>query len=599
MVDKLQIMLELERRGELPADKQAALTELRSRGAIPALDNAAAGYGSGKAQALANKSMPWFDPRSPGVAKDQPAITPALASAPTAKQPNEAEDPNSPYKPSPLWPPITPDIVRNTMQDAAKNPPLIPMAGVGAAADQTLPMLTDLVSRKIPNVAKTVAGKIGNFGQFPQRLASRYLNRPPNSVAVDTMLDKGIPITGGKTADTTKAMANKAWEPVPPLIDEATRAGKTISKSVLQEAGQAKLDKIASKTLGGKESPEYQKAAEYLQILEKEANEIPIDRAEKLKEGLNKQIRDWAASDVKDEALRPVISTKKALKRSLPNAIAEQTSNPEAVLTANEEYGNLAKLLNKRGEFSPAERADNYASKQGLYRRSMDSLEEMLSKGLYKMQKAGDSVVPPTPPTDGPLQDMFRQLPGGKTPPPAAPGSAAGGWEQAAASGSVGDDFHPSNGSFRPKTHPDWFEGLEPSTEAKNLGKQVDWQDYNAFQKGDMSSPVEISPRTAHPGLPPGTQRLALPAETSEAKNAPSMVDFGVKGLHGPGYQNYTPSVETLGTPIQPQKLLPAPAAASTPTGAILTNEDLAGLQNAGHINPMDYMNLKRLLGIQ
>lgn len=236
---------------------------------------------------------------------------------------------------------------------------------------------TDMLTTDLPNAAKGAARWAANKFRFPDRLAGRYLKEPSKSAVTQTALKERIPLTGGKATETAQQLADEAYAPVDPLLQEADASGATVDTAPFIARAQEAVDYYERVKPG---SLEHRKAIRELNSLKNGDTHLLPSVAEERKQYYNQAINDWSTSMNRDLAKKPAIAVQKEYKRGMPEAIAESTSDPEAYLAANEEYGPLGKLLKKRGRHSPVEKADIRSDDNSTYRRVIDFLEEKLGR---------------------------------------------------------------------------------------------------------------------------------------------------------------------------------------------------------------------------
>jgi hypothetical protein len=262
-MDKLQIMLELERRGALPSEKQAILTELRSRGAIPAVgagpdvDNPQDAHGlSANTRRLVQQSMNWL---SPDIAKTaEPGTPAATGDLPSFAGQRKIGQPESTLTPVPAWKQAAMGVVNKLPEvgqavgtaagmASALAPgaqPAAPLAVLGGAAAGKVAgrtLQTPFTQLLLPEVGARVIG--------PSEVARTGL-QGAESGALDALLMRMAPILGQtqpgaaleagvNPAETTSA---RARDYLTKRLLLPARGNPEETKSVIQNVGKKMVD---------------------------------------------------------------------------------------------------------------------------------------------------------------------------------------------------------------------------------------------------------------------------------------------------------------------------------------------------------------------
>jgi hypothetical protein len=196
MADKLQVMLELEKRGALPPDKQAILAELRHRGAIPGgsdVDNPQDTYGLKPS----TKDL---------VAQNIPFMAADIAKAPTAgtMPPSEANPsffgkPQRVGAPEPVLRAPVPEWKQTAMQGVNALPEVGQAVGTAAGIAPALaPGAEPLAAMSIP--AGGAAGRV--IGKTAQSALAKLLLPESGGTGVATPSE----LTGAGTQGASGAM---------------------------------------------------------------------------------------------------------------------------------------------------------------------------------------------------------------------------------------------------------------------------------------------------------------------------------------------------------------------------------------------------------
>ena len=419
----------------------------------------------------------------------------------------------------------------------------IGVSGANQAMLDSLLMQPGKVLGAAGNAVEGAASKVGNFGRIPQRTAGRLMGESPNSERVDVALKNKLDLAGDQAMGQARDIKKQTWDKeISPLVEGAVEQGRTVSRDSVLVPVQEYMDYLAKYAPGGETSIPYRKVQREFARLSQYPDEIPVGDAQKIKQYMNQVVKNWESAMGQDEAQRPVVAADKLFTRKLNKGIGEATENPEKYVASNEKYGELADLLDTGTRAkSPLEKASKKSATSGIYQTAKNKVGQAIGRPLYNLQQFGKSgaeegvdTLRVGTPSDIQGTEAFL----GKTK-----------YEPT----DVGEPYERASGAsneFRPVTHPDWFQGLEPSIEAKNLGQQVDWMDYAKF-RGEMPKGTPITPETIRRGIPQ-----------------------------------------------EPQKALPAPAMKGTKGQHVIDNNDLEALYELSSGDPLKFARLKKLLGM-